>query len=348
MTIIHDLVDGATLTGFTREVPSPANYVLNQILPDVYINDIEATINRVTKTNRAAKFRSWDAETPIGKRPTGSQDRVALPPVGQKTVIGEFERLRLEALRLGGNANAALADAVYDDAAINTGSVLARVELARGDLLEDGVVTIDENGLEGLEADFGIDSSHKPTASVSFDDEAADPIEELLGWVNDVYIPDAGEPPAQMWTSNTVLAALLRNEAIRALAASLVGAPNIVSRAQLDQVLQAFGLPVIRTYDTRIDVDGTATRPIAEDKLIFVPSDPRSLGMTAWGITAEALELVGDNAVSFTFSDAAGLVGVVMKDGDPVRTWTKVTGVCLPIIEDPAKFFAADVLTPGS
>ena len=345
MTIIHDLVDGATLTGFTREVPAPANYLLNQVLPDVYINDIEAVVSRVKKTNRAAKFRSWDAETPIGKRPTGSQDRISLPPVGQKTVIGEYERLRLEALRLGGNANAALADAVYDDAAINTSAVLARVELARGDVLEDGIVTIDENGLEGLEADFGIDDSHMPTASVSFDDENADPIEELLGWVNDVYIPDAGEPPAQMWTSTAVISALLRNPAIRELAASLVGAPNIVSRAQLNQVLAAFGLPELRAYDTRIDVDGTATRPIAADKLIFVPSDPSSLGVTAWGITAEALELVGDNAVSFTFSDAAGLVGVVMKDGDPVRTWTKVTGVSLPIIEDADKFFSATVLT---
>lgn len=347
MTLFHDLVDGATLTGFVREVPSPANYTLAQFLPNVFINDISATLEDVTRTNRAASFRTWDAETPIGKRNTSSQRKVALPPVGQKTVVGEEERLKLEALRLGGNANAALVDSIYDDAALNTNAVQARVELARGDLLEDGVVEITENGLEGLEADFGIDPSHLVEADVSFDDDAADPIEELRGWV-ETYIADAGEAPEWGVTSTKVISALLRNEAIRTLASSLVGAPQIVTQAQLEQVLVAFGLPKLVAYDTRIDVGGVNTRVFDESRITFVPQDPASLGITAWGITAEALELVGDPAVSMTFSQAAGLVGVVMKDGDPVRTWTKVTGVAMPLIKDPAKFFSARVLLPGS
>lgn len=347
MALIHSLVDGATLTGFVRNVPNPSNFILNQFLPDRQIQDIEAVIDSVTRTNRAATFRTFDAETPIGKRDTASKTRVGLPPVGQKTVVGEEERLKLEAARLGGDANAAILESIYDDAAVNTRAVRARVELARGDLLEDGVVEITENGL-AIEADFGIDGSHTETATVSWDNySTADPIEELLGWV-ETYTADAGEPPAVAVTSTKVIASLLRNDSIAKLAASVAGAPGIVTRTALDQVFESYGLPRLVAADARVDVNGASTRTFNENMISFVPANPADLGYTAWGITAEALELVGDPAVSFSFQDAPGLVGVVMKDGDPVRTWTKVTGVCLPVIVDPAKFFSATVIVPAS
>lgn len=125
MAYWDDLITPAELTGFVREVPTPANYTLNQFLPDVAVRDIEAVTRKLTKTNRAAKFRSYDAETPIGKRDKVDETRVALPPLGQKTVVGEEERIRLEQARLGGDGSAAMIEAIYDDAAINTTSVLS-------------------------------------------------------------------------------------------------------------------------------------------------------------------------------------------------------------------------------
>lgn len=67
--ITLDVVEPANLTGFVREVPSPANYTLNTWLPDETIADIEAEFDNVIKLNRAAKFRAFDSETPIGLRP---------------------------------------------------------------------------------------------------------------------------------------------------------------------------------------------------------------------------------------------------------------------------------------
>ena len=95
MAIIADLIPPAVLTGFVREMPGPANYNLNQVLPDRQIGDIEAAIDVVLRTNRAATFRAYDAETPIGKRDAFQRSRVQLPPLGQKTVMGEQERLLL-------------------------------------------------------------------------------------------------------------------------------------------------------------------------------------------------------------------------------------------------------------
>jgi hypothetical protein len=341
--IIHNLVPPDTLTGFIREVPTPANWILNQFLPDREIADIEAVIDQVTKTNRAAKFRSFDAETPIGARDSFTRKRVELPPLGQKTVIGEHDRLQLERIRTGGNDPQGLVEAIYDDAEVNARAVRARMELARGDVLTDGKLTLtNENGLT-IEADFGVPGTHIVAPGTLWSSTAtATVLSDLRSWAN-TYVDDVGEPPGALLTSRQVVGYMLQNAEIRALVGSLAGTPNIVTRSQLNTALEAHGLPPVVEYDTRIDVDGTSTRPIPQDRLVMLPADPSSLGYTAWGITAEALELAGGDNPSLEFTQLPGLVGVVMKDGDPVRTWTKVTGVGMPVIVDPYRLLVADV-----
>ena len=343
MPIISEYVDPAALTAFVREVPRPANQILNQFLPDQVLNDIEAVIDSVQKVNRAAKFRSYDAETPIGQRDGLTQNRVMLPPLGQKTVLGEFERLQLERLRTGGQANQGLVDAIYNDAVTNTRAVRARMELARGDVLTDGKFTLTaENGLT-LETDWGIPAGNLVAPGTPWSTVAtATPLADLVSWT-DTYTALNGEPPAFALTSRSVVGNLLRNAEIRGLAASLGGTPSIVTRQQLQTVLEAHGLPTIIEYDTQVNVNGSDTRVIPADRFVMLPQDPSTLGYTAWGITAEALELAGVSNPTIAFNDAPGLIGVVLKEGDPVRTWTKVTGVGMPVIVDPNRLMVADV-----
>jgi len=133
MAISSDFVTPAELTGFVRNVPTPAAIGLSKYLPDRQVNDIEALITSVTRTNRTAQFRAYDTETPVGSRDSWSRKAIGLPPLGQKTVITEEERIRLEALRTGGSVVQQYIDAIYDDAKLNTDAVLWRMELARGD-----------------------------------------------------------------------------------------------------------------------------------------------------------------------------------------------------------------------
>lgn len=340
--IINDLIPPAVLTGFVREMPGPATYNLNEVLPDRQIGDIEAAIDVVLRTNRAATFRAYDAETAIGKRDQFQRGRVQLPPLGQKTVLSEHDRLLLQQLQTGGFNDAPLVEMIYDEAATNTRAVLARMEVARGDALVDGKVTINEGGLS-VQADFGIDPSQLVTAPVLWTNAgSADPFTDLNNWVN-IYIDAVGEPPGFLRVSRQVLTNMLQSQAIRQLLATLVGAPSIVTRGQLQQLLDAHGLPTIVEYNTRIDVDGTTVRPIPTDVAILTPANPSDLGYTAWGITAEALELASGTNPQLTIQDAPGLVAVIMRDGDPVRTWTKVSAVGMPIITDPRRLLVATV-----
>lgn len=344
MAFNFDFIDPVQLTGFVREVPGPRTYTLNQVLPDTFIGDIDVAWDILNKTNRAAMFRAYDAETPTGQRDNFERRRVSMPPLGVKTVVGELERLRLEQIRSGGNNQSRMVETIYDDATRNTQEVLARMELARGDTLTDWKFTLaGENGLT-LEADFGMPVGSNPTAGTLWSNHTdSDPIADYSAWVT-AYTDLNGEPPGRTLTSRTVIGHMLMNAKVRTYAGSLAGTPQMVTRQQLNTVLEAFDLPPLFTYDTQIQAEGGATRPIPSDRFMLLPANPSDLGQTFWGVTAEALELAGGANPGLLFSQAPGLVGVVMRDGDPVRTWTKVTAIGMPILTDPKRLFVADVL----
>lgn len=347
MAIIDDYVDPIELTGFVREVPQPSALVLNQFLPDKFIGNVEAAIDKLTRTNRAAKFRSWDAESPIGQRDSFQRSKIKLPPISEKLPIAEQEHLMLERVRTGGDNRDAYVDAIYNDAVTLTGNIRRRMELARGDVLTDGIFTLaGENGLT-LQADFGVPSGNKVTAGVLWSDHAnASPLTNFKAWI-DAYLDLNGEKPGKIVTSNAVMNNLLLIEEIRDLfnrGVTLTGGPNLLTPVQIQQVFQAYGIPPIFTYDTKVNVDGSNVRVIPDDRVILLPENSEDLGHTAWGVTAESLVLATGQNPGLSFQDLPGLVGVVWHGGDPVQTWTKVAGVGMPLLTNPNLLFVADVL----
>ncbi len=347
MAIIDDFVDPIELTGFVREVPVPSTLMLAQFLPDRNIGNVEAAIDQVTRTNRAAMFRSWDAETPIGQRDSFQRSKIKLPPLGEKLPVAEQETLMLERVRTGGDNRNGYVEAIYTDAATLAGNVRRRMEVARGDVLTDGKFTLaGENNLT-LEADFGLPAEHKVTAAVPWSDHAdATPLLNFKAWI-DAYVDANGERPGRIVTSNTVINNLLLAAEIRDLfnrGTTLTGGPNLLTQVQLNQVLQAYGIPPLIEYNTKINIDGSNVRVIPEDRLIMLPENAADLGYTAWGVTAESLRLATGDNPGLLFEELPGLVGMTMLTGDPIQTWTKVAAVGMPLITDPKRLFVADVL----
>lgn len=345
--IIDDYIPPEELTGFVREVPLPSNLMLAEILPDRNIGNVEAAIDQVTRTNRAAQFRSWDAEVPVGQRDSFQRSKIKLPPLGEKLPVAEQETLMLERVRTGGDNRDGYVEAIYNDAATLAGNVRRRMEVARGDVLVDGKFTLaGENNLT-LEADFGVPAGNKVVAGTMWSNHTnATPLQNFKAWI-DAYVDLNGERPGKIVTSNTVINNLLLIAEIRDLfnrGTSLTGGPNLLTPVQLNQVLQAYGIPPLVEYNTKINMDGVNSRVIPDDRVIMLPANPLDLGYTAWGVTAEALALATGQNPGLTFAELPGLVGVTMKSGDPVQTWTKVAAVGMPLITNPNLLFVADVL----
>lgn len=333
------------LTTYVREVPTPADQVLNRLLPDRYFNDNTIDFSEYTRTNRTARFRAYDGRLHVSERDTYSTKQVKLPPLSTSLSKGELERLQLQFARTGGTNSGAIIDAIYDDATNLTREVQARMEQARGDVLTDGKFTLAGEGGLTMEADFGVPANHFVSPGTPWSTVAsATIIANESAWI-DTYVATNGFAPGGQVTSRRVLNYMLQNAELRTLAASLSGTPGLITRPALDAAMAAYGLPpILFIYDTKVDVDGTTTAVIPDDRVIFVPPNVSDLGYTAWGISATALELVNSNAVDLSFSQAAGIVGVVVKEGPPFREFTFVDAVGMPVLANPKLLMVADVL----
>lgn len=342
LLLSRDYIDPATLTGYVREALADREentFSLNRWLPNRMIDDLDYRFARGSQgLTEAATYRSWDTESPIAGRVSVQRVSGELPPISRKIRLGEYDRLRQRRL------DSAIADRILSDAVAMMRSVAARIELARGEALETGSLSINENGVVAT-VDFGRSASHEVAPAVIWSDSSADILTDLLGWV-EVYQDTNGVTPGAFITSRQVRSWMLQNAEIRALAATIVATPTIVTPEILNRALESHDLPPLYLYDAKVNVNGVATRVISEDVLIMAPApvgadswEDTELGATLWGTTAEALS--DDFGVDQT--EAPGIVAGAYSDQDPVAVWTKAAAISLPVMANPDLTLAADV-----
>lgn len=352
LQMVYDLIPPQELNAFLRGILDP-DLALNPLAPNRGIDDIEYRFTRGDFADEdVATYRSFDTEAPpAARRASAVRVQGSLPPVSRMIGIGEELRIRLRALLAGRNDNRvpqALIDAIFDDAAKMRRAVRGRLELARGAMLATGKIVINENNVVA-KVDFGVPGGNKKTAAVSWLDPAAQIITEALGWLDDYRTATGGGRPAFMLMSTRLANAMLSNTQIRnyTLAGSLygnipAGTPPIVTPAQRDATLNAFGLPPIRTYDLELSVDGVMTRVIPDDLVLLMPNPSPDFAETLYGVTAEAMEQAGSGQI--VFQEAPGLVGVTYKSVNPIRVYTEATAIALPVLKQPTALMICDVV----
>jgi len=348
MAIFFDApVEPDALTTFVRQVPVNRTGQTRRLLGmfnRLDVDDNQVDFATITRTNRVARFRSWDGRIHVSTRDTGSEKRVPLPPLSSSLNMGEYERLQLQFARNGGTNEQALARSIYNDAEILTNEVLNRLELAWGDLLTDGKFTmLGSNGEPALESDYDVPSDQLITVGTAWTTTAtATALSDLLSAL-DLYVSRYGQP-GQLLTSQRVQRLLTQNkEIIDAAVGSQTGRTRI-NLGELGDLFASEGLPPLApAFDESLDVDGTTTRVLADDKLVFLPPNLDDLGRTAMGVTATALELVNSNESDLSFEDAPGIVGVVEKVGPPYRQFTFVDACGMPVLTDSTRLMTLDV-----
>jgi hypothetical protein len=346
--ILYDLIDLAELTGYVRAYDNEVlfnEFALQQYLPNQFVEDIEFKVRKGGfKDVETAEYRPWDTPAPMTGRQGISFMRGEIAPLSRQIALGEEEMLRLRQLQSGSDTD--LVNAIYDDATRMIRSVQARVELARGQLLTTGKVTLNENGLQ-LEADFGMKSTHLPVAAASWAVNTTDILTDLLTW-QELYVDDTGVEPGGILMSRKILGYMINNQTMRE-AASFGGiVPGRINAEAVDAILAGHGLPPVTLYDTRVRVGGgnnspgTSTRVIPDDKLLFTPPAGETVGSTLYGITAEAIKLAAKGMI--VQSDMPGVVAVVTGNDHPVQTFTVGTAVALPVMPAPDLIICADVV----
>jgi hypothetical protein len=346
MAIVFDgPISPDALTTFVRTVPVPSSNALEQLFPTRFFDSNRVDWAELTKTNRTAQYRSFDGTIHVSQRDAGSGKYVELAPFSDSLNKGEYERIAQEVARLGGTNKEIQAQAAYNDAERLVGTMHNRVELAWGDVLTDGKLTINEGGLNS-EADYGVPANQitAPAGALwtSANQATAVPLTDLEAQ-QQIRIANGNGKAARALASRATVSTLRKSkEVIDAVYGSTQGRTS-VSLAELNALLSGEELPTFETYDGTLNVEGSVTRVLATDKVILLPEDISSLGFMAYGLSATALELVNSGQSELSFSDGPGIVGVVEKVGPPYREFTFVDAVGMPILSNAGLLSVLDV-----
>jgi hypothetical protein len=349
MYISNDYILPSVLTGYVRQglADYPQNqFTLDRWLPNRLVPDIQYRFAAGgTGLADAAVFRTYDAESPIGKRQGLNRVTGELPPISLKTRLSEYDNLRMRAATQVGNEE--VMKAIMNDALKNSRSVAARLEIARGDALVNGSVTIAENGVTASVA-FGRAGAMAVTAATLWSTVAtADPFGDLDTW-RTAYVAQNGAEPGAIVMSRSTLALMRRCVNVaKAVFPSAANVPTLLSQQAISDALVAFGLPPLYVYYAQANTyAGSAASIVPANKLLLLPEpvapddyEGTQLGGTFWGTTAES-QLPEYN---IEIADQPGIVAAAYHDPDPVGIWTKAAGIALPVLANPNLAMCATV-----
>lgn len=331
--IVYDLVDPAELISYVRQYDNEVLREENQdsleeYLPNTLTDDLEFKVRKSAReAGDIADFRAWDTPARMTGRPGVKFIRGSLGPVSRQIPLSEEEFLRVRSLLRDNNDP--IIDQIYADSENMIRAVQDRLELARGDIINDGKLTIAENGLV-LEANWGRDASMSVAAGTVWTTTAtATPLSNLLAWVQ-AYRDLNGTDPGEILMSKVRIANLALNAEMRDYASANATTPTRLNRATIDAVFANEGLPPIRLYDRFVRRDGAIVRILPQNKVFLMPPSGDRAGVTFYGPTAEAIKFAGKGLIDL--QDAPGVVALVTETEHPVQTFTVGTAIAMPVM----------------
>lgn len=310
---------------------------LSEVLPTENVDGITITLmsgedGRV----EVAEYRAFDAETSFGHTGgSGKRQTVELAPLGQQARVSEYDRLV--------QRNAATPERVKEilgKRAVNLGRAVAdRLEMARGQVLQTGKLTINENGFNA-EVDFQRDPTMQVNAATPWSDPTVDVVEEYARWV-DAYVDLNGEVPAQALASRQVINAFKKSDVF----GTIVSGPDAVyqrrvSLADVQAFLTEEGLPTLKEYNRKVMRNGANVDVLDPDYMVFVPSATSGAGSTAMGTTLESLS----PRYGIVAGEEAGIVVGSYESDNPMGLYLNSAAIGLPVLHDANKFMTAKVL----
>ena len=335
-TDILDLFPHQDVLDYTKTVETP-NLLGSALFParKVQSNDIKV-LTSGTNVPVIAHVHAFDTEAEIGDR-TAQVSETEPFFIKKKMILKEDDLVKLRTPRTP-EEQSYIMNTVYDDLGNVVRSIDAATELMRMQALMTGVINVKDQMGGSYKVDYGIDSSQKGTAD--FSDATKDPIEQIMEWAQSVTVT-----PTRAIMSQKALYALRKNPNV---VANIFGSNNgrTVMQSDLDEFMQANGLPVLRAYTGKYaDVDKkgkqTVTNYIADNQ--FAMFADNAVGETVYGLTPEEARAVAAGDVE------SSQIGNMFADRyeethDPIRSVIKVSTMVVPTLAQAGNIFQATVL----
>lgn len=334
MRLISDLITEREMLDFSQGFNVQRNYTGSRLLPDRKTQYIEAEYTRLAENGNlptVAMIHGFDTEAHIGSRVPF--ERVETESLLIKEKINLSERLRRITRGLDMQMDS-VRRYVFDDIARTAESVVSRVEKAKMEALATGKMTINENNVS-MVVDFGVPDDQKVTAKWAV--AAADILGDIDTWVT--IANGKGQTPTVALTSKKVFSLIQRNVSVQKAIFGVNGTGVLPSLAQVNNLLaQQFDGLTVQIDEERYGIIDSTENPTTVTQGRFFPEDKfvllstgydGSVGTGLWGVTPEELEQGG----AFDEKRQQQFVTCTRWDTpDPVATWTKASGVFIPVL----------------
>lgn len=335
MVTISNLIDYRELLEFSQNFAVARNYTGSRLFPDRKTQYIVQEYTRLCENGNlpiSATVHAFDTEARIGSRVPF--EKVEVEELLIKEKINLTEQIRRITNGLSMNRDA-VREYVFDDIARMAERVVTRAERAKMDAISKGKFVIEENNL-GMEVDYKIPTENFVTSN--WEDADADILGDIRTWRK--LALDKGSAPNAAIASEAIVSKIAANAAVQKAIFGTSGTGILPSLDRINALLaEQFGITVY-TDDERYGQIATVDGKVTVKQKRFFPSNAfvllstgadGSVGAGLWGVTPEEEAQGG----AFDTKRQMQFVTVTQWDApDPVATWTKASGLFVPVLPD--------------
>lgn len=345
MPTLSNLITERELLDFSQHFSVVRNYMGSRYFPDRKTQYIEQEYSRIAANGNlpiAAMVHGFDTEAHIGSRVPF--EKVGVEELLIKEKINLTENLSRLTRGMAMEADS-VRQYVFDDVARMAERVVTRSEMAKMDVIANGKMTITENNLN-IPIDYGVPEDNRVTGDWSTD--TADVLGDIRKWR--MIAVANGSAPTVAITTEAVLLNIMSNQGVQKAIFGTSGAGTMPTLEQVNALFRSqFGV-YVETNEEKYGTIATGDDGIAkvvqhrffpEGKFVLTSTGvDGTLGTGLWGVTPEELEQGG----AFDSKRQSQFVTVTTWDTpDPVATWTKASGVFIPVMPNVYGHVIADI-----
>lgn len=346
MALWTDIITPQELTGYARASLADyeaskgtlARWIPNREVADIVVRFVAGSSGLID----VADFRAYDAEPTIGAMPSRKRTTIELPAVGRNIPVTEYNQLRA---RNANPSDDAVRETILNATDVAVRAVADSIERVRGVVISTGVATITGEGGFSMADSFGRSGTHDVTAGTLWSTTSADGLGNLTTWC-DTYRDDNGEPAGCILMSTRVLRAFSKLDQNKIQLLNSASRP--ATTQDVNAVIEGASLPPIVLYDRNVQIAGSKTKVLPDNKLFLLPApvatdawQDTELGATYWGQTLAS----GVPEYELADVDQPGLVvGAYRGEKPPMLAEVLSDAIAMPTLANADLSFAATVL----